>query len=107
MAPPCTEYSLLKLKQPGPLPCRLPGHLDEPLYDTTDCRCRFYSSREILQRSTVILHVNHIHGGYSGLEQPLHAMSWNEKFVVEARSNFLMESAIFSHCRVVDDPNEA
>ena len=34
-------------------------------------------------------------------------MSWNEKFVVEARSNFLMESAIFSHCRVVDDPNEA
>ena len=106
-APPCTEYSLLKLKQPGPLPCRLPGRLDEPLYDTTDCRYRFYSSREILQRSTVILHVNHIHGGYSGLEQPLHAMSWNEKFVVEARSNFLMESAIFSHCRVVDDPNEA
>ena len=59
-APPCTEYSLLKLKQPGPLPCRLPGRLEEPLYDTTDCRSRFYSSREILQRSTVILHVNHI-----------------------------------------------
>ena len=106
-APPCTEYSLLKLKQPGPLPCRLPDHLEEPLYDTPECRYRFYSSREILQRSIVVLHVNHIHGGYSGLEQPLHAMSWNEKFVMEARSNFLMESAIFSHCRIVDDPTEA
>lgn len=78
--PPCTEYSLLKLKQPGPKPCRLPDKLEEPLFDTPDCHPRFFSSREeILRRtSTIIVHVNHSHGGYSGLEQPLHAMSWNE-----------------------------
>ena len=75
-APPCTEYSLLKLKQPGPLPCRLPDQLDIPLYNTEDCHRRFYESKEILYRTSVVLHVQHIHGGYSGLEQPLHAMSW-------------------------------
>jgi len=46
----------------------------------------------------VVLHIQHIHGGYSGLEQPLHAMSWNEPFILEARQDFLTESAIFSHC---------
>ena len=29
-APPCTEYSLLKLKQPGPFPCRSPDCMDVP-----------------------------------------------------------------------------
>ena len=106
-APPCTEYSLLKLKQPGPLPCRLPDRLDEPLYNTEDCHRRFYESKEILYRTSVILHVQHIHGGYSGLEQPLHAMSWNEPFILEARRNFLTESAIFSHCMVLEETDTA
>ena len=106
-APPCTEYSLLKLKQPGPLPCRLPDRLEEPLYNTADCHRRFYESREILHRTSVVLHIQHIHGGYSGLEQPLHAMSWNEPFILEARQDFLTESAIFSHCMVLDEPENA
>ena len=40
-APPCTEYSLLKLKQPGPKPCRLPDRLEEPLYDNLDVTLDF------------------------------------------------------------------
>ena len=101
-APPCTEYSLLKLKQPGPKPCRLPDRLDEPLFDDAECHERFFSSREILRRTATALHVNHIHGGYSGLEQPLNAMSWNEPFIKEARTDFLTEAAILSHCQVKD-----
>lgn len=62
-----------------------------------------FSSREIIHRSLNLLHVNHIHGGYSSLEQPLSAMSWDEPKVQEARRDFLHESAIISHCRVKPD----
>ena len=48
------------------------------------------------------LELNHTHGGYSPLEQPLNAMSWDEPFVEEAPRNFLTESAIISHCRTLD-----
>ena len=101
-APPCTEYSLLKLKSPGPPPCRSPDCMDRPLFDDEACIHRFTSSKEILNRTTNILHVNHIHGGYSAMEQPLSAMSWDEPFVQEARTDFLTESSIISHCRVRD-----
>ena len=101
-APPCTEYSLLKLKQPGPLPCRTPENMDQPLYDSPECIHRFVSSREIMSRTTTILHVNHIHGGYSTMEQPLHAMTWDEEFIRQARKDFLTESAIISHCQVAE-----
>ena len=102
-APPCTEYSLLKLQSPGPPPCRSPDCMDKPLFDTPECHSRFFSSREIIHRSLNLLHVNHIHGGYSSLEQPLSAMSWDEPKVQEARRDFLHESAIISHCRVKPD----
>ena len=101
-APPCTEYSLLKLKQPGPLPCRSPDCMDVPLFNAENCHFRFFSSREILSRTVTALELNHTHGGYSLLEQPLNAMSWDEPFVKEAPRNFLTESAIISHCRTLD-----
>lgn len=41
-APPCTEYSLLKLQPPGPLPCRSPDCMDKPLFDTPECHSRFF-----------------------------------------------------------------
>ena len=105
-APPCTEYSMLKLQQPGPLPCRTPECMDHPLYDTEECFYRFHSSREIICRTVRILELQHIHGGYAGFEQPLSAMTWKEPAVQEARKSFLTETAIISHCQVMDDHHQ-
>ena len=105
-APPCTEYSLLKLQQPGPLPCRSPECMEQPLFDTEECFYRFHSSREIIHRTVRILELQHIHGGYSGFEQPLSAMTWKEPALQEARKAFLTETAIISHCQVTDDDEQ-
>lgn len=102
-APPCTEYSVLKLQQPGPLPCRSPDSMDRPLFDTEVCHRKFYNSREIIHRTITILELQHIHGGYSAFESPLSAMTWNEPIVQEARKSFLTETAIISHCRVLEN----
>lgn len=102
-----TEYSLLKLKQPGPRPCRLPDRMGQPFYNTADCHFKFHSSREILRRTSSALHVQRIHGGFAGLEEPLHAMSWNEPFIKQARADFLTESSVVSHCQVVEIDEEA
>ena len=101
-APPCVEYSVLKLKQPGPPPCRSPQCLQYPLFADAACHERFFSSREILWRTISLLRLNHIHGGYSSMEQPLSAMSWDEDFVSFACQEFLVETAIFSHCNVCE-----
>ena len=105
-APPCSEYSMLKLHQPGPLPCRSPDCMDHPLFDTEECYYRFHSSREIIHRTVTVLELQHIHGGFSALEQPLSAMTWEEPSIQEARKTFLTESAIISHCGVLDEHEE-
>ena len=102
-APPCKEYTLLKLAPGGPPPCRSPQHMDAPLVDVPACIDRFYSSREILYRTVQVLRVNFYHGGTSALEQPASAMSWNEEFVQEARNHFLLHTAEFSHCQFLED----
>ena len=101
-APPCKEYSLLKLLPGGPPPCRSPQQMDSPLIDEPACIDRFFSSREILLRTIHILKVNFYHGGVSALEQPASAMSWNEDFVQEACDHFLTNSAEFSHCQFLE-----
>ena len=105
-APPCTEYSLLKLKGPGPKPCRSPQCMHTPLFDDPRCRERFFSSREILVRNIHLLRLNHIHGGYSSMESPLSAMSWDEDFVQLACQEFLVETAVFSHCQTCETDEE-
>lgn len=87
-APPCTEYSMLKLQQPGPLPSRSPQCMDHPLFDTEECLYRFHSSKEIICRTVRILELQHVHGGYSALEQPLSAMSWEEPVIQEHVHHF-------------------
>ena len=101
-APPCTEYSILKLIPPGPQPCRTPDNMDSPLYDTPQCHHRFHSSREILRRTIHLLYLNHVHGGYSIFEQPSSAMSWKEPCVEQAVSEFLSEVAICAQCNFVE-----
>ena len=34
-------------------------------------------------------------------------MSWNEPFIQKARADFLTESAVFSHCQVIEPSDEA
>ena len=107
-APPCKEYTLLKLNPGGPPPCRTPEHMDTPLVEEPACIDRFYSSQEILHRTIRILMVNFSHGGVSAMEQPSSAMSWNEPVVQEAREHlhFLLHTAEFSHCRFLEDGEE-
>lgn len=105
-APPCTEYSLLKLKRPGPPPCRSPDCMNSPMFDNPGCHERFFSSREIMLRTIHLLRLNHVHGGYSSLESPLSAMTWDEDFVKLACIEFLVETAIFSHCQTCEPGEE-
>jgi len=102
-APPCKEYSLLKLEPGGPPPCRTPQHMVSPLVDEPACIDRFFSSQEILHRTVTVLEVNFSHGGVSALEQPSSAMSWEEPVVQEARNHFLLHTAEFAHCKFLQD----
>ena len=102
-APPCKEYSLLKLEPGGPPPCRTPQHMDSPLVDEPACIDRFFSSQEILHRTITVLEVNFSHGGVSALEQPSSAMSWEEPVVQEARNHFLLHTAEFAHCKFLQN----
>lgn len=102
-APPCKEYSLLKLEPGGPPPCRTPQHMDSPLVDEPACIDRFFSSQEILHRTVTVLEVNFFHGGVSTLEQPSSAMSWDEPVVQEAGNHFLLHTAEFAHCKFLQE----
>ena len=77
-APPCTEYSLFKLKEPKPKPCRSPQCMNVPW-----CHERF-PAEKFLWRTVILLRLNHMHGGYSSMEQPVSAMSWDEDFIILA-----------------------
>ena len=105
-APPCKEYTLLKLIPGGPPPCRTPQNMDTPVVDEPACVDRFFSSQEILFRTVQLLTVNFYHGGVSSLEQPSSAMSWDEPFVQGARDHFLLHTAEFSHCNFLEDDEE-
>lgn len=76
------------------------------MFDNPGCHERFFSSREIMLRTIHLLRLNHIHGGYNSLESPLSAMTWDEDFVRLACIEFLVETAIFSHCQTCEPGEE-
>ena len=75
-APPCKEFSRLKLKQPGPKALRTPQHMDGVPGLSPSEQARVDASTEIHCRSRTLLRAVFSAAGQAGMEQPPSAMSW-------------------------------
>ena len=72
-APPCKEFSRLKLRRPGPKALRTPQHMDGVPGLTPEEQRRVDQSTEIHRRSRQLLRAA---VQSTGFEQPPSAMSW-------------------------------
>ena len=87
-APPCKEYSRLKLRPGGPKAIRSPSFLNGLPDNTAEQQARVTQSQRILYRCVCLLRAVFASGGHASLEQPTNAMSWLEPFV----QDFLSET---------------
>ena len=85
-APPCKEYSRLKLRQGGPKAIRSPSFLNGLPDNTAEQQSRVVQSQRILYRCVCLLRAVFASGGHISLEQPTNAMSWLEPFVQDLLS---------------------
>ena len=74
-APPCREYSRLKLRQPGPKPLRTPDHPYGRLDLTASEQLRLQTQETIHSRGRDLLTAVHCKGGLVGWETPPTAMT--------------------------------
>ena len=80
-SPPCSEFSLLKLRTPGPTPVRtheFPLGIPNPTPTEQD---RINSSRELLHRAVCCLQHTFAAGGHGHLESPPNAFTWYDPVV--------------------------
>ena len=80
-SPPCSEFSLLKLRSPGPKPIRtyeFPLGIPNPNRQETQ---RLIQSRELLHRAIHCLQHVHAAGGHGHLEAPPNAFTWYDPVV--------------------------
>ena len=75
-APPCSEYSRLKLRQPGPKPLRTPEHMEGVPGLSQQEQQRVDNSAEIHARSRALIRAATAKGADGGFEQPVDAISW-------------------------------
>ena len=75
-APPCKEFSRLKLKQPGPKALRTPEYMDGVPGLSKEEQARVDASAAIHSRSREVLRGVVSATGQAGMEQPPSAMSW-------------------------------
>ena len=75
-APPCKEFSRLKLKRPGPKLLRTPQHMDGVPGLTPAEQAKVDASTEIHVRSRKLLRGVVSAAGQAGMEQPPPALSW-------------------------------
>ena len=88
-APPCKEYSRLKLRPRwpgGPKAIRSPSFLNGLPDNTAEQQSRVVQSQRILYRCVCLLRAVFASGGHISLEQPTNAMSWLEPFVQDLLS---------------------
>ena len=77
-APPCKDFSILKLRQPGPKALRMPAYMDGVPSNTPEEQARVDASSEIHSRSRQVLRAAKDAGGHTGMEQPPSSMAWNQ-----------------------------
>ena len=77
-APPCKEYSRLKLRPGGPKALRMPEYMDGVPDLTPSEREKVRDSSEIHRRGRLLLHATFSKGGVRILEQPPSSLAWLE-----------------------------
>ena len=77
-APPCKEYSRLKMKPGGPPPLRAPEFMDGLPHLTTAQKEKVRQSKEIHRSGRQLLHAVMSKGGIGILEQPPSSLAWLE-----------------------------
>ena len=75
-APPCKEFSCLKLRQPGPKALRTPEYMDGVPGLSPEEQAKVDASAAIHSRSREVLRGVVSATGQAGMEQPPSAMSW-------------------------------
>ena len=97
-SPPCGEFSLLKLRQPGPKPVRtyeFPLGIPAP---TPQEQFRLDQSRELLHRAVCCLQHVHATGGQGHLEAPPNAFTWNDPIVQSWLRQQKCQCMVFAAC---------
>ena len=74
-APPCKEFSMLKLRRPGPKPLRTPQHMDGLPTNSPEEQARVDASTAIHARSRRLIRAVLQAAGQGGFEQPPSTMS--------------------------------
>ena len=77
-APPCKEYSRLKMQPGGPPPLRTPEYMDGLPHLNTAQQEKVRQSKEIHRRGRQLLHAVMSKGGTGILEQPPSSLAWLE-----------------------------
>ena len=75
-APPCKEFSRLKLRKPGPKALRAPEFMDGVPGNSPAEQTRVDQSTEIHKRSRQVIRAARQSGSHTGLEQPPSSMPW-------------------------------
>ena len=78
LAPPCRDYSVLKLAPGGPPPCRTPEHLNGLPSNSPVLARQAEESRRIHERCHQLCRAVASSGGTWGLENPPSSMAWLE-----------------------------
>ena len=99
-APPCKEYSRLKLRPGGPRAVRSPEFLNGFPDNTQSQQQRVDTSQKIMYRSVCILRTVFASGGHASLEQPTSSMAWLEPFVQDCLSEVQATLSVIPACSV-------
>ena len=99
-APPCKEYSRLKLRPGGPRAVRSPEFLNGFPENTQLQQQHVDTSQKIMYRSVCILRAVFASGGHASLEQPTNSMAWLEPFVQDFLSEVQATLAVIPACSV-------
>ena len=91
-APPCKEYSRLKLRKPGPKALRTPEFMQGLPGLSDDELLRVSQSAEIHARSRRVIRCIREAAGEAGLEQPPSSMAWLEE------DNITLLRELCAHC---------
>ena len=91
-APPCKEFSRLKLRQPGPKALRTPEHMDGVPSNSPAEQAKVDASTEIHKRSRQVLRIARQSGSHTGFEQPPSSMAWLQ------HDNITLLQELCAHC---------
>ena len=91
-APPCKEFTRLKLRKPGPKALRTPEYMDGVPGNTPDEQAKVEASTELHKRSRQVIRTARQSGSHTGFEQPPSSMAWLQP------DNVTLLQELCAHC---------